>query len=139
MNKIIVTGNLTADPEERIANTAAGQKVVCNFTVAANRFSGGQKVAEYFRVSVWEKQAENILKYMKKGSKILVEGCVTARAYIGSDGQARAQMEIVNVSNYEFLSSRQDEQAAQAQTAPQAAARQNAPQPVQVYPDELPF
>lgn len=51
MNRLTIIGNLTHNPESRVANTQNGAKTVCNFTVAVNRIVRGQKITEYFRVS----------------------------------------------------------------------------------------
>lgn len=122
MLKLVFTGNLTASPESRLVNTANGQQTVCNFTVAVNRFSGGQKTTEYYRVSCWNKQAENAMKYLQKGSKVCVTAnTITARAYTSRDGEVRASME-VPADEIEYLSSRSDDgQRGQAQERQQAA------------------
>ncbi len=109
MNRMTIIGNLTHNPESRILNTQNGAKAVCNFTVAANRTVRGQKITEYFRVSCWEKQADNAMKYLAKGRKVAVTGPITARAYLGSDGEPRASLEIQWPEEIEYLSGRGDE------------------------------
>ena len=84
-HKIIIAGNLGAEPEMRY--TPNGQAVT-NFSLAANRqYTGanGEPVKEtiWFRVSVWGKQAEACAKYIKRGSKVLVEGRLTPDAKTG--------------------------------------------------------
>ena len=84
-HKIIIAGNLGAEPEMRY--TPTGQAVT-NFSLAANRqYTGanGEPVKEtiWFRVSVWGKQAEACAKYIKRGSKVLVEGRLTPDAKTG--------------------------------------------------------
>jgi len=113
---IIVVGNLGKDPEMRY--TPSGQAVT-SFNVATNRGytdSNGQQVKEttWFRVSVWGKQAESTHNYLKKGSKVIVEGRLTSdpatggpRIYKRSDGSSAASFEISAV-NVRFLSSRSD-------------------------------
>ena len=104
MNKIFLIGNLTRDPE--IRKTPSG-KTVCSFNIAVNRRRKveGQPDADFFRVSVWEQQAENCAKYLEKGKKVSVIGSVSSRAFVGDDGVARAQME-VSAQDVEFLSPR---------------------------------
>ena len=115
MNKLILIGNLTGNPECRFVDTANGQQRVCNYTVAVNRIVKGQKTAEYFRISTWNKQADNDMKYLSKGSKVAVTGPVTARAYTSNDGTLRAPME-VSVESIEYLSSgRKEDPAARPQ------------------------
>ncbi|MBQ6256690.1 MAG: single-stranded DNA-binding protein [Clostridia bacterium] len=151
MNKVILIGNLTRDPELR--TTPAGDSV-CSFTVAVNRRRGsnaeaGQPEADFFRVSVWRQQGENCAKYLSKGRKVYVSGPVTCRTYVGNDGQTRASLE-VTANEVEFLSSRNDQGEAPAAYAPAApaprpaniAAYGSAPLGggfVQVDEEELPF
>jgi single-strand DNA-binding protein len=111
---IILAGNLGRDPEMRY--TPSGQPVT-SFSVATNRqytSNSGETVKEtmWFRVSVWGKMAETCNQYLKKGSKVLVEGRLTADAATGGpriwnaqDGTPRASFE-VNAQTVRFLSSR---------------------------------
>lgn len=94
MNKLIIIGNLTHDPEKRTVDTANGPQTVCNFDVATNRRVRDKDYTEYFRVSCWNKMAENAVRFLSRGSKVYVEGPVTARAYTANDGSLRASMEI---------------------------------------------
>jgi single-strand DNA-binding protein len=100
---LILVGNLGNDPEMRyIANGQA----VTKFSVATNRQyknSEGQTVKEtvWFRVSVWGKQAESSNNFLKKGSKVLIEGRLNAdpssggpRIWTGNDNVARASYEV---------------------------------------------
>ena len=121
MNKLIIIGNLTANPECRLVDTANGQQKVCNYTIAVNRYSRNQKVTEYFRASTWNKQADNDMQYLTKGSKVAITGPVSARAYASNDGTLRASMEVF-VETIEYLSSGKREETAapgQAQGQPQ--------------------
>lgn len=83
LNKAIIIGNLTRDPE--LKAIASGNKV-CTFSVATNRTykdSNGvrQEKTDYHNVVVWGKTAENVATYMKKGSQILVEGRMETRSW----------------------------------------------------------
>lgn len=126
MLKIFFIGNLTANPETRFVDTANGQQTVCNFTVAVNRVYRGQKATEYYRVSCWNKQADNAAKYLSKGSKVAITASsISTRAYTDRNGEARASME-VPADEIEYLSSRSaDGQQGQTQ-------QQNRPEPAQV-------
>ena len=104
MNKIIVIGRLTANPESRNVDTEKGTQTVCSFSVAVNRKNRNQDITDYFRVSCWNRQAENAMKFLHKGSMVCVTGPVTARAYAGNDGALRASMEIPAI-DIEYLSS----------------------------------
>ena len=113
---IIIVGNLGRDPEMRY--TPSGQAVT-NFNVATNRQytdSNGQQVKEtiWFRVSAWGKQAETCNQYLKKGSKVLVEGRLVPdqatggpRVWTRQDGTSSASFE-VSASTVRFLSSRSE-------------------------------
>lgn len=104
MNKSVIIGNLTRDPELR---TTQDGMPVCNFTVAVNRRAraSGQPEADYFRVTAWRTLGENCAKYLSKGRKVCVTGPVAARAYTGSDGIVRATLELT-ADEVEFLSAR---------------------------------
>ena len=130
---IILAGNLGRDPEMRY--TPSGQAVT-SFSVATNRQytnNNSETVKEtiWFRVSAWGKQAETCNQYIKKGSKVLVEGRLTAdsatggpRIWTGQDGQPRASFE-VNAQTVRFLSSRGETEAGAA--APAASEEAAAP------------
>src|SRR3989337_4495390 len=83
LNKAIVIGNLTRDPELR--SLPSGIKV-CSFAVATNRVwkdknGARQEAADYHNVVVFGRQAENVAQYMKKGNSILVEGRMQTRSW----------------------------------------------------------
>jgi single-strand DNA-binding protein len=111
---IILVGNLGRDPEMRY--TPSGQAVT-NFSVATNRQytgSDGQVVKEtiWFRISTWGKNAENCNQFLKRGSKVLVEGRLVPDANTGGpriwnrqDGTPSASFE-VNAQTVRFLSTR---------------------------------
>jgi single-strand DNA-binding protein len=113
---IIIVGNLGRDPEMRY--TPSGQAVT-NFPVATNRQytgSDGTQVKEtvWFRISTWGKQAETCAQYLKKGSKVLIEGRLNAdpatggpKIWTGQKGPG-ASFE-VTASTVRFLSSRGEE------------------------------
>lgn len=128
MNKIILVGNLTKDPETR---TTPNGKTVCNFDLAVNDRQGN---ATYFRISAWEKQGENCQRYLSKGKKVLVTGPVSARAYTDRNGKANVSIE-VTANEVEFLSPANNA-ATPAYPAP-APYPPSAPMPVET--DELPF
>lgn len=130
MNKIIIIGNLTKDPETRVIQSG---KSVCSFDVAVNDRRGGQDNTTYFRVSAWEKIGEICQRYLSRGKKVMVSGSVNARAYTKSDGSVAASLEI-NANDIEFLSPAGQE----GQPAPKAPAPQ-APAYTPVETEELPF
>ena len=106
MNSCTIIGNLTKDPETRVAPNG---NTVCNFTVAVNRRKKvqGQPEADFFRVSAWGKLGENCQKYLAKGRKVYACGTVSAHAYTGQDGNAVASLDVL-ASDVEFLSPKGD-------------------------------
>ena len=142
MNKIILIGNLTRDPELR---TTPNGITVCNFDIAVNdrrgrnQQSGQQEQTQYFRITVWRQLGETCQRYLSKGRKVFVSGPLTARTYQANDGTTRVSLE-VTADDVEFLSSRNDDQAGGYSPAPSAPApmAQNSGFTA-VETDELPF
>lgn len=102
MNKVILIGRLTADPELRY--TPSG-KAVCSFRIAVDRpfkSQSGEREADFIDIVVWDKSAENVAKYMTKGRQIAVEGRLQISSYDGNDGQRRWRTEVV-ANQVEFL------------------------------------
>ena len=133
MNKLIIIGNLTRDPELR---TTANGVSVCGFTVAVNRRrkQGEEEQADFFRVNAWRELAEICAKWLIKGRKVCVIGSVSVSTYTGNDGSARANLE-VRADDVEFLSSAQAEPQETAQE-PKKDAQSGFER---VDTDELPF
>lgn len=105
MNKAILIGNLTADPEVRTTTTGIP---VATFTVAINRTftnQSGEREADFIRCVSFRKQAENIGRYLRKGSKVAVEGRIQTGSYDAPDGTKRYTTEII-CDNVQFLDSR---------------------------------
>ncbi len=107
----IVMGHLGSDPELR--SVPSGDQV-CNFSVAAsrrfrNRDGDKKEETNWYKVTVWGKQAENCAKYLTKGRKVLLVGRVTASAWKNRDGEAQASLEI-NPFTVQFLSEPKDSQ-----------------------------
>jgi single-strand DNA-binding protein len=96
LNKMMIIGNLGADPELRY--TPSG-KAVTELRVAVNdnrKGPDGEWIEEtlWFRVSVWEQQAERMAEQLRKGNKIYAEGQLRAREYEARDGQKRTSLEL---------------------------------------------
>lgn len=101
MNKIILIGRLTKDPEVRSTSTGI---TTANFTVAAQRpfkNKNGEQEADFLPCVAFRNSAEFISKFFKKGSMICVEGRVQTRSYDAADGTKRYVTEVV-VENAEF-------------------------------------
>ena len=106
MNKAILIGRLTRDPELRYTSS---NRAVCQFTIAIDRpFSNqatGQREADFINIVAWDKTGENVGKFMTKGRLIAVEGRIQVRNYDNNEGRKVYVTEVV-ASNVQFLESR---------------------------------
>ncbi|EAF1769679.1 single-stranded DNA-binding protein [Listeria monocytogenes] len=155
MNRVVLVGRLTKDPELRY--TPAGV-AVATFTLAVNRpFKNGQgeQEADFIQCVVWRKPAENVANFLKKGSLTGVDGRVQTRNYEGNDGKRVYVTEIV-AESVQFLEHRNGSQNAsnqnegnysnQTKNEPQRAnsSQNNDPfandgKPIDISDDDLPF
>jgi len=153
VNKVILVGNLGADPEVRYAPSG---DAFCNVSIATtdkwtDKTSGEKKEAtEWHRVTFSGKLAEVVGKYLKKGSAVYVEGSLRTRKWQDKEGRDQYTTEI-RADQMQMLGSKQasdgglpdDKQAA----APQKAARRPTPQPAPIpapsglgdFDDDIPF
>ncbi len=104
LNKALLIGNLTRDPELRYIPSGSA---VASFTLAMNRvykLQSGEKKEEvsFVRVVVWGRMAEVCGEYLKKGNPVFVEGRLQSRSWDGPDGQKRNTLEVIAV-NVQFL------------------------------------
>lgn len=105
MNKCILIGNLTKDPE--ISTTSNGVSV-CRFTLAVTRRyanSDGERDTDFINIVAWRALADNCHRFIKKGSKVAVVGNIQSRSYDAADGSKRYVTEIV-AEEVEFLNTR---------------------------------
>lgn len=105
MNRVILIGRLTKDPELR---TIANGSATTSFTVAVNRTftnQNGEREADFINCVAWRKQAENIAKYCSKGSQVAVEGRLQTRSYDAQDGTKRYVTEVI-ADSVTFLGSK---------------------------------
>jgi single-strand DNA-binding protein len=140
MNRVIIIGNLGKDPEMK--EFSNGNKVA-NFTMATSEKytdKSGERVenTEWHNVKIFGKLAEVCEKWLKKGSKVMVEGKISTRSYETNDGETKYTTEIIG-QNLEMLGGNPsgEEKAA----APKAKAKAQKPLPSQVpaEEDDLPF
>lgn len=108
MNKVILIGRLTADPEIRYTQTG---KAVASFNLAVNRVvaKGAHPQADFIPTVVWDKLAEIVGNNLTKGQRVLVEGRMQIRSYEANDGQKRRVAEVV-AQNIEFLERKKTDQ-----------------------------
>lgn len=103
MNKLFLIGNLTKDPE--ISQTQNGL-TICKFGIAVNRpyQTNGERITDFFSITVWRTLADNCGKYLKKGSKVAVTAQLQNHFYEDRDGNKRSRNDII-AEAVEFLSS----------------------------------
>jgi single-strand DNA-binding protein len=144
-NKVILIGNLTADPE--LKQTAQGTSV-CSFTLAINRrFSRGadqgQPTADFISVVAWRERAEFVHKYFKKGRPLLVCGQLQSRSWTDAQGNKRYVTAVV-ADDITFVENKNSSGAGDAGYAPDAYGASapsvgNAPEFEDVDNNDLPF
>jgi single-strand DNA-binding protein len=125
LNKIMLIGNVGSDPEMRYTPNG---KAVTSFRMATNyRYIGSdgerKEETEWFRVSVWGKQAESCNQFLSKGRRVYVEGRLHSRNWEGQDGQMRTSLE-VSANRVIFLD----------KAAPASLAEEG-----ELEPEDLPF
>ena len=108
MNKVILIGRLTKDPELRKTPTDVS---VVQFTLAVDRSyqqQNGEKQTDFINCIAWRGQAENLAKFIKKGGQIAVEGSLQTRSYDDANGVRRYATEVI-VSQITFLGSKRSD------------------------------
>ncbi len=138
MNKVILIGNLTKDPE--LATTNSGVSV-CRFSVAVQRRfqnAEGEREADFFNIVVWRALGETCHKFLKKGAKCCVTGRLQNSSYEASDGSKRYTTEVI-ADEVEFLSSKTAEGGASEPAAPKAAPKKANTELEPIDDDSLPF
>ena len=95
MNKVVLIGRLTKDPELRF--TPGSGAAVTSITIAIDRYNNktGEREADFIPVVIWGKQAENTANYMTKGKQIAISGRIQTRSYEAKDGTKRYVTEVV--------------------------------------------
>lgn len=119
LNKVILVGNLTRDPELRY--TPSGSPV-SRFSIAINRVyttNSGEKKEEvdFIPIVVWGKQAENCSQYLNKGRSVLIDGRLRQSSWETKEGEKRYTIEVI-AQRVQFLGSRSDNLATNASLAP---------------------
>lgn len=126
-NKVILIGNMTADPE--LKQTAGGVSV-CSFSIAVNRqfakADQGQQSVDFINIVTWRQQAEFVSRYFKKGNPILICGQLQTRNWTDNSGQKRYATEVI-ADEVSFVANREngDVQNKPTQTPPSPESFQN--------------
>ena len=104
MQKLIIIGNLTNDPEIRSTQTG---KNVCTFTIAVNRKKVSEPQTDFFRINAWNGLADTCARFLNKGKKVAVVGELQARTYEDKQGKTRLSLD-VSADEVEFLSPKEE-------------------------------
>ena len=159
MNKAILIGRLTRDPELRYTSSNVP---TATFSIAVDRpftNQSGEREADFINIVVWRKQAENCKNYLSKGSQVAIEGRIQTRNYDGQDGKKVYVTEVVadnvqflggkgsnnnggtqqafndNVTPYDFSSESESQTTTDVSTDPYADFGSS----IEISDDELPF
>ncbi|MEL7610658.1 MAG: single-stranded DNA-binding protein [Bacillota bacterium] len=143
MNKAILIGNLTRDPEVRTTQSGVS---MCSFTIAVNRRftnADGSKQTDFIPIVTWRKTAELCGQYLAKGRKVAVIGEIQTRSYDAKDGTKRFVTEVV-ADEVEFLSPRGEQGGGSYEARPSGGHASPAMQDdldgfADIEDDELPF
>ncbi len=137
MNKVILIGNLTRDPE---LNETPNGIAVCRFSIAVSRDyanSEGTRETDFFNITVWRGRAENCGKYLKKGNKVAVVGRLQNRTYEDKEGATRYVTDIV-ADEVEFLTPKNAQGEGEGETST-SSTRRDRPQLEAMDDNQLPF
>lgn len=107
MNKVILVGRLTKDPELRATTSGVP---VCSFTVACDRRhvkAGEERKADFINCIAWRQAGESISKYFVKGNRIALEGSIQTRTWQDAEGKNRYSTEVI-VDQWEFAQSKSE-------------------------------
>ena len=134
MNKLIICGRLTRDPEVRYGDN---QKAVARFSLAVDRkyTREGDPTADFFNCTAFGKQAEFVGKYLKKGVKMIVVGHVQNDNYTNKDGQTVYSVQVI-VDELEFAESKSSQSDKTNEEPASGEGFMNIPAGID---DELPF
>ena len=139
LNKVMLIGNLTRDPELRYLQSGTA---VCDFGLAVNRNytkTGGEKVEEvmFVDITAWGRQAEVVSEFLQKGRPVFIEGHLKLDQWTTQDGQKRSKHKVI-LEGFQFLDSRQGgsggggggrpQQQPQQQQQPPSQQQQQQPQ-----------
>lgn len=128
MNKVLLIGRLTRDPELRYTQS---NRAVTQISVAVSRNftnQNGEREADFINVVVWDKAAENLKKYVGKGRMIAVEGRIQTRSYDNTEGKKVYVTEVI-AQNVQFLDSKSTSENSNTYTSSQTISSQNTVSP----------
>jgi single-strand DNA-binding protein len=110
INRVVLTGNLTADPELRSlpsGNSVCKLRVACNTRRKNGSTGEWEDKPNYFNITVWGAQGENAARYLVKGRPVAIDGRLEWREWEAQDGSKRQAVDII-ADSVQFLGSRED-------------------------------
>lgn len=110
INRVVLTGNLTADPELRSlpsGSSVCSLRIACNTRRKNNSSGEWEDKPNYFNVTVWGAQGENCARFLSKGRPVAIDGRLEWREWETQDGAKRQAVDII-ADSVQFLSSRED-------------------------------
>ena len=141
MNKIILMGRLTRDPEVRYSQ-GESSLAIGRFSLAVDRRfkRQGEADADFFNCTAWRAMAETIARYTKKGNKVAVTGSIQLRNYEDNQGVKRTAVDII-VQDIEFLTPKSSDGFDEIADAPRASAAPKKKPTLQAMDDDsdIPF
>lgn len=138
MNKIILMGRLTRDPEVRVTPS---EKTVCTFTLAVDRQftnQNGEREADFINIVVWGKAAELCGNSLAKGQRLLVDGRLQIRNYVAKDGNKRYVTEVI-ANSVEFVERRNTSNAGGGQEHTSSNSSMDGFGKTVAFDEEIPF
>ncbi|MDD5294215.1 MAG: single-stranded DNA-binding protein [Candidatus Izemoplasmatales bacterium] len=141
LNKVVLIGRLVRDPELRYTNTNIP---VVSFTLAVNRPFVSQNQnqdnnADFISCTVWRKQAENVSKYVNKGSLVAVEGRLQSRDYMDEKNNVRRYVTEVVCDSVVFLDPKPQGQSDNSSNTYEKEKKDDVTQHIDIIEDDLPF
>ncbi|MDD3114101.1 MAG: single-stranded DNA-binding protein [Candidatus Izemoplasmatales bacterium] len=141
LNKVVLIGRLVRDPELRYTNNNIP---VVSFTLAVNRpfvsqsQGQGDNNADFISCTVWRKQAENVSKYVNKGSMVAVEGRLQSRDYMDEKNNVRRYVTEVICDSVVFLDSKPQTETTNAPSQ-EKDKKEDVANHIDIIEDDLPF
>lgn len=135
MNLCILTGRISKDLEL----IKAKDNKLCKFTIATNRVSNGEKLADFIDCVVWNKQAENLVKYQSKGNMIAVFGEMRSESY--EVNGTKKYRTYVMVNEIEYLESKKHEEKTEKNPFEEFASKTefDVGEQIKIEDNDLPF
>lgn len=132
INKAILMGRLTRDPELRHTNSGTP---VCSFSIAIDNGYGENRQTDFINCVAWNKTAEFVSNYFSKGKMIIVIGRISTRTWEGQDGKKNYATEVV-ASEVSFGESKRSQEGGTEYSAPQNVPKASVPQ-APSFPDNV--